>query len=115
MDVEHLKSKADNETYDIADAEARAAITELNSNLNNFVTSTVVTGTTTTTGALSIPDELLSKPIIDVYSNDQTVPMLVFRRARNYFTCYDATLTTPAPIRNTSVSVKVWYFDTSLV
>lgn len=41
MDVEHLKSKADNVTYDIADATARAAITELNSNLTKVINTSV--------------------------------------------------------------------------
>lgn len=102
---------------DCSDAinELNTGLTNINSNLMNFVKYTTITGTTTTTGALNIPNELLNKPIIDAYCADQTTPMLIFRRARNYFTCYDAALTTPTPIKSTSVSVVIWYFDTNIV
>ena len=115
MDVEHLKSKADNVTYDVADATARAAITELNSKLAGLVKYRNVTETTTNSGAFPIPSDLQLKPIIDVYASDANYPLFVFRRASNYFTVYGQDLTNPSPMRNTSVTLTVWYFDSSIV
>lgn len=77
-----------------------------NRDLSNLVKSTIVSGTTTATGALAIPNELKSKPLIDLHYDSANG--LVFRRDNDYLTCLALSL---QPFSNTSVSITVWYLD----
>lgn len=92
---------------------SNTGLTTLNSKLAGFVKYRNVTDTTTNSGAFLMPSDLMSKPIIDVYPSDQNNPFMVFRRGRNYFTCFKNDMS--APVSNTEVTLTIWYFDTSIV
>ena len=90
MDVEHLKSKADNETYDIADAEARAAISELNSKLSytNIESNVPLTKSTTRKTISSIAGShniLLIGKVNAAVRGSLLIPYTVFASA---ISCY---------------------------
>lgn len=86
--------------------EMAADVSEIKQSLSNLVKLTTVTGTTTSSGALAIPNELKSKPLIDLHYDSANG--LVFRRDNDYLTCLALSL---QPFSNTSVSITVWYLD----
>ena len=83
------------------------AINELKQSLSQLLQHTDIEGTTTASGALSIPAELYDVAIIDPHYVDNNVG-LVFRRDRGYLTCCDNNRYTLA---NVSVKVRVYYIN----
>ena len=106
MDSEDDRLPTTDKTLRGAITEHEGDITEIKQSLSNLVKSTTVTGTTTSSGALAIPNELKSKPLIDLHYDSANG--LVFRRDNDYLTCLALSL---QPFSNTSVSITVWYLD----
>ena len=91
--------------------EVDTELDSLSNSLTNLIKSTNITATTTGTGAFLIPSEYQSKPIIDAFSAVTTIPLLVFRRALDYFTVYENTLSSPTPHANVSTTLTIWYIN----
>lgn len=76
--------------------------------MSGLVKSTIVSGTTTSSGALSLPSGLLGKPLVDCHYKKDTKIGLVYRRDYFYLTCLQTSLD---PLANTQVDVEVFYLD----
>ena len=70
------------------------------------VKSATISGTTTQSGALLIPSQYQSKPILEVYCNPGTA--LVYRRDTAYLMFANTLF---QPLSNQQVSAKIWYLD----
>lgn len=82
-------------------------LSQINASLSQLLQYRDVTGTTTASGALSIPADLYDTAIIALQYIDSNVG-LPFRRDRGYITCCDNNL---YKLSNVSVQVRIYYLN----
>lgn len=109
MDVEHLKSKADNETYDIADATARAAINELNSKIGNLIKWT--SASTVTTGASGNIALGISTSNLVLAVTADGYYVYPFRNSSGQWFAKVCNFDDLSHVNNTSISYRVCYIE----
>lgn len=108
MDSEDDRLPTTDKTPRGAITEHEGDISEIKQSLSNLVKSTIVSGTTTASGALSLPSDLVGKPLVDCHYKKDTNIGLVYRRDYYYITCLAASMN---PFANTQVDVEVFYLD----
>ena len=87
--------------------EMAADVSEIKQSLSNLIKSRVISGTTTATGALALPNDISSDKIISCkYTIASGALGLVYPRGDGYVTCLASSL---QPFSNTSVEVIIWY------
>lgn len=85
---------------------------EIKQSLSNLIKSRVISGTTTATGALALPNNISSDKIISCkYTIASGALGLVYPRGDGYVTCLASSL---QPFSNTSVEVIIWYTSSEI-
>ena len=96
------------EAQDLSGAtnEHEADISEIKQSLSDLIQYVLIQGTTSSSGALALPSEVVSGAILDMYYEGSGVNGFINRRDKNYLTCYDNNLNIKA---NTPVKIHCYY------
>jgi len=86
--------------------EMAADVSEIKQSLSNLIQYVLIQGTTSSSGALALPSEVVSGAILDMYYEGSGVNGFINRRDKNYLTCYDNNLNIKA---NTPVKIHCYY------
>lgn len=81
-------------------------LSQIRQSLSDLIQYVLIQGTTSSSGALALPSEVVSGAILDMYYEGSGVNGFINRRDKNYLTCYDNNLNIKA---STAVKIHCYY------
>lgn len=105
-----LWAKVGTDRLDTEAPDCSGAINELKQSLSDLIQYVLIQGTTSSSGALALPSEVVSGAILDMYYEGAGVNGFINRRDKNYLTCYDNNLNIKA---NTAIKIHCYYTPVS--
>lgn len=85
---------------------AAAEFSAIKQSLSDLIKYVLITGTTTSSGAIALPSAVVNGAIIDMYYEGAGAVGMINRRDKNYLTCYDNNLNIKG---NTAVQIHCYY------